>query len=186
MPENALRDRAKTERTGEMAYVTKDFGRFPERGECLRDFPYVTVDGDERRVSDFKGRDNLVLVLTGGPGNRLLDALAQAYSEVQQMEARVIAILKCDREEAIRARTAQHWPFDVVVDMAGALHRELGAEDQMGVSGTAVYITDRWAEVFFASRTTGEESGPEIKELLGWLTFIDHQCPECFPSEWPA
>ncbi len=169
-----------------MAYVTKDFGQLPERGECLRDFRYVTVDGDERRLSDFKGRNNLVLILTGGPDNGLLDDVAQAYSEVQQLEARVIAILKCDREEAIRARTARHWPFDVAVDMAGALHRGLGAEDQMGVTGTAVYITDRWAEVFFASRATDEESEPEIKELLDWLAFIDHQCPECFPSEWPA
>lgn len=169
-----------------MAHVTTGFGQLPERGECLRDFRYVTVDGDERRLSDFKGRNNLVLILTGGPENGLLDAVAQAYSEVQQMEGRGIVILKCEREEAIRGRVSRHWPFDVAVDMAGALHRELGAEDRMGVTGTAVYITDRWAEVFFASRTTGEEPEPEIKELLDWLAFIDHQCPECFPSEWPA
>jgi peroxiredoxin len=186
VPEGTLHNQAKTERTGEMTYVTMGFGQFPERGECLRDFRYVTVDGDERRLSDFKGRNNLLLILTNGSDNGLLDAVARVYPEIQQMEARVIAILKCERQAAIRARDSRHWPFDVAVDVAGALHRELGSEDQAGAVGTAVYITDRWAEVFFTSRKTGEESGPGIKELLDWLAFVDHQCPECFPSDWPA
>jgi hypothetical protein len=102
------------------------------------------------------------------------------------MEARVIAILKYGRGEAIRARDSRHRPFDVAVDTAGALHRELGTEDRTGLVGTAVYITDRWAEAFFACRTMGGDSEPDVKELLAWLTFVDNQCPECFPSEWPA
>lgn len=26
----------------------------------------------------------------------------------------------------------------------------------------------------------------EVKEILGWLAFVNRQCPECSPPEWPV
>ncbi len=152
----------------------------PERGSCLPDFAYTTIEGVARRLSDFKGRRNLVLILTGDPENALLDAIARAYPEFLAHEACVITILKCERDLAARARDAHGWPFEVAADPSGIVHRELGAAD----ASTAVFVTDRWTEVFFASSAAEGSAGPEAQELLDWLTFVEHQCPECFPPEW--
>jgi peroxiredoxin len=161
-------------------------GKYPERGQCLRDLFYVAVDGERKSISDFKGRSNLVVILTDNLDERLLDAIAQSYPEVTLREAHVITVLKCKATEAVHARDSRHWPFDVVADLEGALHREFGSENESGAVGMTVCITDRWAEVFFVCRTVDGDSAPDIKDVLEWLTFIDYQCPECFPSERPV
>ncbi|MCC7175334.1 MAG: AhpC/TSA family protein [Bryobacterales bacterium] len=167
-----------------MANVTVDREEIPERGKCLRSFRYVTVDGAEKLLSDFKGSRNLALIVADGPESPILNTVAGIYQEILDQETHVIAILKCSRQEAVRARDARRWPFEVSVDETGALHRELGAEDPTGAVGAAVYLTDRWAEVFFVSRTIAGDPTPTAADLLEWLAFINYQCPECFASEW--
>lgn len=156
-----------------------------EPGSCLPDFEFVTVEGVRKRLSDFRGRKNLVLILTGGHDEGLLEAVAQAYAEFEFHEAQVIAILKDDSEQVRRASGPQSRLFEVVVDSGSALHRRFGSGDSQGESGLAVYVTDRWAEVAFARRTILGDAVPDIAEILGWLEFVDHQCPECFPPERP-
>jgi hypothetical protein len=146
----------------------------------------VTINGTQKQFSDFRGRANLLLILTGGGDYGLLDAIAQSYSNVVIHETHVIAFLKCSPAEGARIRDSRQWPFEVVADPGGALHRRLGSEDESGASGLAVYITDRWAEVFYVCRTIHGDAEPNAAELLDWITFVDHQCPECFPREWPA
>ncbi len=160
--------------------------KYPERGQCLRDLFYVTLDGERKRITDFKGRSNLVLILTDNLNERLLDDVAQSYPEVTLREAHVITVLKCKPTEAVRARDSRRWPFDVVVDPKGALHREFGSEDESGATGMTVCITDCWAEVFFVCRTVDGDSAPDIKDVLEWLTVVNYQCPECFPPERPV
>lgn len=70
-------------------------GKYPERGQCLRDLFYVAVDGERKSISDFKSRSNLVVILTDNLDERLLDAIAQSCPEVTLREADVITVLKC-------------------------------------------------------------------------------------------
>ncbi|HSB75204.1 MAG TPA: hypothetical protein VLC12_06095, partial [Terriglobales bacterium] len=63
---------------------------------------------------------------------------------------------------------------------------KLGALDARGAPRLAVYITDRFGQVFAAFRTGLGEPAPGVDDILGWLEFINRQCPECFPPEWPA
>ncbi len=151
-----------------------------ERGRCLPDFEFVTIQGLRKRISDFKGRSNLVLVLADRHDDTLLAAMALAHPEVRRHDGHVIAVLKGSSPEALR------WPFDVVVDPAGTIDRKLGSGDKLGEPGLAVYITDRWGEVFFVSRAKQDDPPPGVADLLDWLRFVDQQCPECFPSEWPG
>jgi hypothetical protein len=169
-----------------MRDVESATGKYPERGQCLRDFFYVALDGERKRSSDFKGRSNLVLIPTDNLNERLLDAIAQSYQEVTLREAHVITVLNCKPTEAVHAGDSPRWPFDVVVDPEGALHREFGPEDESGAVGMTVCITDRRAEVFFVCRTVDGDSAPDIKDVFEWLTFVDYQCPECFPPERPV
>ena len=65
------------------------------------------------------------------------------------------------------------------------MHREFGAADEAGRPAPAVYITDRYGEVFGSYRSAGGQALPKLEEILDWLAFINSQCPECEPPEWP-
>jgi hypothetical protein len=146
----------------------------------LPDAEYVTTGGVQKRLSDFKGRKNLVVILAGGDGDRLPAAMAEADADVRRHDGHIIAVLPAASPKA------GAWPFDVVVDLGGALHRKFAAGDTSRDPGLAVYITDRWGEVMFVCRTSEGDPAPEAAGLLDWLRFVDQQCPECFPSEWPT
>lgn len=151
-----------------------------ERGRCLPDVEYVTIGGVQKRLSDFKGRKNLVVILAGGDGDRLPAAMAAAKAEVLRHDGHIIAVLP------VASPKAGDWPFDIVVDSGGALRRKFAAGDSGGEPRLAVYITDRWGEVMYVCRTSEGDPAPEAAGLLDWLRFVDQQCPECFPSEWPT
>jgi hypothetical protein len=35
-------------------------------------------------------------------------------------------------------------------------------------------------------RTRDGQVLPKVAEILSWLEFVNSQCPECDPPEWPA
>jgi len=47
-------------------------------------------------------------------------------------------------------------------------------------------ITDRFGEVFAVYRAAEGQAMPSVREIVEWLSFINSQCPECSPPEWPA
>ena len=149
-------------------------GPYPERGKLLPNFALTASDGRRVQFTDFKNQRNVVLVF--GP-DVLLDEIARLHDRFLREEAQVVAVLRAGVEQAAQRRREHGWPFLVLADPDGAVHRRLGAED-----GAAAYVTDRFGEVFWAAR--GEL--PAAAALLDWLEFVNRQCPECFPSEWPA
>jgi hypothetical protein len=150
-----------------------------ERGRCLPDVEFVTIEGFRKRLSDFKGRDNLLVILTGEDGDRLPAAMATEDADIKSHDGHVIAVLPGTSPEALR------WPFDVVADPGGTVRRKFCSGDSDEPYLT-VFITDRWGEVVFACRTGRGDPAPGVADLLDWLRFVDQQCPECFPPEWPA
>lgn len=50
----------------------------------------------------------------------------------------------------------------------------------------AMFITDRFLEVFAVWHTGAGERLPDISDVLSWLTYLDSQCPECTQIEWPV
>jgi len=150
-----------------------------ERGRCLPDVEVVTIGGVRKRLSDFKGRKNLLVILTGEDGAGLPAAMATAAADINRNEGHVIVILPYPSPEALR------WPFDVVADPDGTIRRKFSSADSREPC-LSVFTTDRWGEVVFACQTGRGDPAPGAADLLDWLRFVDQQCPECFPSEWPA
>lgn len=163
---------------------------YPGRGQVLRNFALLSAAGKQVQVSDYRGRANLVLVLAGARGSEpdlsLLQQLSALQAQVLEQEAQVLAVLYCTREQAQIIKQRARLPFVVLADCEGAVHRSLGALDPEGAPRLAVYVTDRYAEVFAAWRTLLGEAVPGAQEIVSWLEFINRQCPECFPPEWPA
>ncbi len=160
----------------------------PVKGQLIRDFELSSTDGRKISVSDYRGRANLVLVFADGRLRSLgfLTGLAKSYDKFQEEQAEVLAALQGTTEKAARVKDKARAKFPVLVDRDGRIHRLMGAQDRRGQPEMAVYITDRFGEVFAAFRESEKQAMPSVQEILGWLAFVNSQCPECSPPEWPV
>lgn len=116
-----------------------------EDGVILRDIPARTLDGRDVRISDFRGRRNIVLIFPSSELTGLISAFTARASEL-------------DAEETI-------------VLLAPDSAREL-----YDAPTSAIFITDRFGEIFFCARSP--QPLPDVDAVLGWLEFINAQCPE--------
>lgn len=124
----------------------------------LRDLTAPTLDGERVQLSDLRGRRNLVLIFAGTNGEewRLLSELREVRDDLREEEAVVAAV--ADRDPESRA-----W--------YGALAAD-------GTPRAALYVTDRYGEIYFAAHPERGQALPSAAEVLDWLRFINSQCPE--------
>jgi peroxiredoxin len=138
-------------------------------------------------LSDYRGRANLVLIASDQRSEtlKLLSDVAARYSEIHNEDAEVLVIIHGSSLLAAEVKNRLKLTCPVLADDEGRIHRQLGALDSQGVDLAAVYVTDRFGEVFGAYRTSGGRPLPGIADILNWLEFVNAQCPECEPPEWP-
>jgi peroxiredoxin len=162
----------------------------PTKGQLIRDFTLTSTLGQEISLSDYRGRSNLVLVFVGGgvgsPDLKILAEIGADHARLQDEQTQVLAIMQCTQETAARIEQKANLPFPLLVDEDGRIHRSAGAADQSGHPATAIYITDRFGEVFAVYRAAEGQTMPSEQEIMEWLTFINIQCPECGHPEWPT
>lgn len=156
-------------------------------GTTFPDFVLPAADGGRVELETYRGRRNLVVVCAGAgplPGTlaRLLDELAKRGEEVASEAAQVITVVTT----AEAARNARRAGFPVVLDEAARLHARVGASDDAGRPAPAVFVTDRFREIYATYVLTPGAPLPDARAVLGWLVFINIQCPECGAPEWPA
>jgi hypothetical protein len=48
-----------------------------------------------------------------------------------------------------------------------------------GLHGSGVVIADRWGEIIHVSAASDAAPLPPAEELLDWLEYLQHRCPEC-------
>lgn len=159
----------------------------PRKGHRLRDFSLPSTSGDIVHLSDYRGRANLVLIVqeANDKAERLISDAAARYSEIKRLEAEVVLILHSELDRPAVYRRERNLPYPVVTDATGDTCRALGGVDVNGNQAWAVYVTDRFGEVFAIFREIEGAALPDIAEVLKWLEFIEAQCPECEAPEWP-
>ena len=160
----------------------------PAKGRRLRDFELRSANDRSIRLSDYRGQSNLVLIFADGrqQTTELLSQLATAYEQVKGEGAKILAIGQDSREQCATTKERLRLPFPILADEDGRIHHEVGAVDEQGRAAAAIYITDRFGEVFGVYRTREGNKLPTVADLLSWLEFVNSQCPECEPPEWPA
>jgi peroxiredoxin len=159
-------------------------------GELLPLFRLGTVNRAEQLgPGDYKQRRNLALIFFGSTEcqacRKLLREIAAHYGEYQQLEAEVLAV-SADESTRVR-RLAQELalPFPVLADSDGSVTDRYLEQKGAAAPAAAVFIADRWGAIFTRKIAAQEPELPAETELRGWLEFIELQCEECFPSEWP-
>jgi hypothetical protein len=48
-----------------------------------------------------------------------------------------------------------------------------------GVPSPSVIVADRWGEVVHVGTGTQPSELPPADEIVDWVTYVQHQCPEC-------
>ena len=162
-------------------------------GQLVTNFrlPAVNRDG-QVGPWDYKQHRNLVIIFFRSAEcqkcKQLLQEIAEHYGDYEQKEAEVLAI-STDQLDRLR-QLAQDLalPFPVLSDSYGKAtdlylkHPEQIADKTFDV---AIFIADRWGAVFSTKRIEIDHDLPAEAEVREWLDFIELQCEECFPSEWP-
>jgi peroxiredoxin len=155
-------------------------------GYMIRDFTLRSSQGQDIRISSFRGRANLILVFLGNSDAmlRLVDEALAHSCEFTEQEARVVAIHPYRREDLDISATSRAPILDLYDETLGA-YRFSGATDKNGLPVPLVYLTDRFGEIFATYTESGRALPLGIEEILRALEFVNQQCPECEPPEWP-
>ena len=157
----------------------------PSKGHRLHDFGLSSALGKEIHLSDYRGRLNLVLIFAGDGSKttKLLVELAREYEVIKGEDAEVIVVVRLSAERSTELKKRLKLPYPILIDEDGHVHEAVKAT---GLGVPAIYITDRFGEVFGVCRTSERGQLPETNEILNWLEFVNSQCPECESPEWPA
>ena len=163
-------------------------------GQLAPQFRLSAANRDGRLgPSDYKQRRNLVLIFFRSVDclkcRQLLREIAAHYGEYQQMEAEVLAI-SADKINHLRQLAQDlELPFPVLMDSDGIVSElHLKQTEQFAETAAldaAILIADRWGAIFARKSVEKDRDLPAEAELREWLEFIEMQCEECFPSEWP-
>jgi peroxiredoxin len=142
---------------------------------------------------DYKQRRNLVLVFFHADHCQacrgLLRELSEGYSEFQRLEAEVLAISQAEVETLRQLAHDLGLPFPVLSDRGGRVFDDyFGGHERLrkiAPHGAGVFVADRWGSLFTMKIADRGHSLPGESEIREWLEFIEIQCEECFPPEWP-
>jgi peroxiredoxin len=148
------------------------------------DLSFLNLEGQKVDLQSFKGKKNVVLVITRGyPGTLCPFCLAQAsrliknYPEFVRRQAEVIVVFPGPKEHVYDfSRSSQvdasasKLPFPLVLD------EDLKVVDRLGIRGNlakpSTFILDKEGRVRFAYVGTTTADRPSVKSMLAQLDAI--------------
>jgi peroxiredoxin len=176
-----------------MATETKTAKLSP--GRLVPNFRLSAANRDGRLGPwDYKQHRNLVLIffrsVESGKCRQLLQEIAEHYAEYQAKEAEVL-VISTDRIYRL-PQLAQDLalPFPVLSDNDGRVTdlylKDIDPVAEKAAFMAAIFVADRWGAIFTSKIVEDDHDLPAEAEIREWLEFIELQCEECFPSEWPV
>lgn len=151
---------------------------FPSVGELMIDFILFSMDGDRLRISDFRGRSNLVLIFCASGNSKetrnFLQEVSGLRSEFEGEEAQVLVIVLMSDDQAELHRNL---PFPVLQDENGYAHELAGVAVNKRDFRPVIYVIDRYGEIRHICRQ-GVPSCANAGAILEWVRYINLECPE--------
>ena len=160
---------------------------YPATGHMLPDFHLPTVDGRRIRLSDYRNRRNIVLVVLQGLSagtDRLLSTLAEEATALAGDNAQALVVVEGPLQAAQSLQQMYRLPFPVLADAAGAVAPLLGPAETGTGPRLAVHVASRSSRVYWSVWRGPDDRPPTVKDIRGWLEFIEIQCPGCEAPEW--
>ena len=120
---------------------------------------------------------------------QLLREISEHYGEYQEKEAEVLAISTDEIDRLRQLAQDLALPFPVLSDCDGRVTdlylKHIEQRGDKAAFEAAIFVADRWGAVFSTRSIEKDHDLPVEAEIRDWLEFIELQCEECFPSEWP-
>jgi peroxiredoxin len=157
-------------------------------GQIIPAFSLTAANRRERIGPwNYKQRRNLAIFFLHSAEcqkcGELLPEMAANYGEYQRLETEALAIASDEIDRLSRLARELALPFPVLADDGGKVRdRYLKPARE---SEAAVVVVDRWGAIFACQVSGREHDLPAEAGIREWLEFIELQCEECFPSEWP-
>ncbi len=154
----------------------------PASGEM--DLAFLNLEGQKVDLQSFRGKKNVVLVITRGyPGTLCPFCLTQAsrliknYPEFERREAEVVVVFPGPKEHVYEFSqssqadaAASKFPFPLVLD------EDMKVVDRLGIRGNlakpSTFILDKEGRVRFAYVGTSTADRPSVKSMLAQLDAI--------------
>lgn len=160
----------------------------PSEGSQLPSFQLPTVDGRLFGTASHKERWNLVLYFVDEPAcphcAEALRGLGEAYDKLSAQEAEVLVIVPASSDQGGGSIKGLGLPFPVLLDQNLSVHARYGALDDNLKPLPAIFVADRFGEIFAVSVGDAGHRLLTVDEILSWLRLIEIQCPECGAPEW--
>lgn len=165
-------------------------------GFILRDFTLASSRGENLGISSFHGRSNLVVVFPAF-SSAMWEFVAEVTRNSRQFseqDTTVFVIVPQGSEEQVpedrrpggqAEAAADHRSIIFLYDQTQHAYRLSGATDENSRPIPLIYLTDRFGEIVSTYAAPAQPMPPSIGEVLSALEFINWQCPECEPPEWP-
>ena len=139
---------------------------------------------------DYKQHRNLVLIFFRTVEclkcKQLLREISEHYDQYQEKEAEVLAISTDEKDRLHQLAQDLALPFPLLSDSDRRVtNLYLKHLEQSAAFEAAIFIADRWGAIFSTRSIEKAQDLPAEAEIRDWLEFIELQCEECFPSEWP-
>lgn len=151
-------------------------------GGIFPDVALFSTTGTRVRVSDYRGRRNLVLIFceTGccESVRSLVCLVSELYSEFLAEEAEVFVVVQgVDRGfESLEAGCVPALP--VLLDREGHALELLSALGMGQDSFPVVCVVDRYGEVRYVYRAADSQGSCAARDILDWVRYINLECPE--------
>lgn len=153
-------------------------------GFMIRDFTLPSSGGSNFRMSQLRGRSNVLVVFAGQSDimRGFLEDAARHIDEFTSLETTIVVVFPHAAEQHALTNGL---PFLVLHDDAHTAYRFSGATDENDLPAPLIYLTDRFGEIVSTYSAVNHSMPPPVLEILRTLEFMSHQCPECEPPEWP-
>jgi peroxiredoxin len=139
-------------------------------GEIMPDFTLVSTRGTRVRLSDYRGRRDVVLVFSGRGNSEmvrgLLQRVSEQYPEFVSEETQVLAVVQGAKGVAELLEQNRDLPFLVLTDEESRVHNMAGALKSADDYTPVVHVIDRYGEIRHVFRTEQFEPVCTAAEIL--------------------
>jgi thioredoxin-dependent peroxiredoxin len=152
-----------------------------ETKQMIPDFTLDSSEGFEVSASQYRGKRNLVIAFLGtvpGAATEWLASVAPHADDLEEENARVLVIVEDTAEQARELHEELGAPFIFLADCDGEVHRRFGVVPSEGKAAHAVFITDRYGEIYSVHRTGAGDTLPNAAEVIASLRHINIMCDE--------
>ncbi len=144
----------------------------------MPDFILVSMNGKRVRISDHRGRRNLVLVFCArGNSKETRSFLRQVFEQRSEFEGEEAQVLIIVLDADDRAELLRDLPFPVLRDKEGHAHDLAGVAVNERNLRPVIYVVDRYGEIRHICRD-GNPSCANAGAILDWVRYINLECPE--------